>query len=126
MSQNKSTLKAICMQFFEKLSENIYKCKCGKVLKKAEKTGWSNLMQHIRSQHGDVKTDGAQSSLDFLICKKAENIFHWIEWVVMELKPLTFVESEYTRKNFKLDKISVNSIIKYMHLMRALYSKIII
>ena len=50
-------------------------------------------MQHIRSQHGeDVKTEGAQSSLGFMICKKSENIFNWIEWVVMEIKPFSFVE----------------------------------
>ena len=50
-------------------------------------------------------------------CKKSQTIHDWIEWICMELRPFSFVESEYVKKNVKLEAISKNTLQKYMHLL---------
>ena len=75
-------------------------------------------MQHIRSQHGNDNTSiSDQQTLRFMHCRKSETVYGWLEWVCMELKPFSFVESSLTRKYSSLDKISVHTLEKYMHLV---------
>ena len=42
--------KALTKKYFTKLENDVYKCHCGKLLKRKDGTGWSNLMQHIRTR----------------------------------------------------------------------------
>ena len=98
------------------MENDIFKCKCGKILKQKKGTGWSNLMVHIRTQH-ETTPSGPQNTLDFMQCKKSQTIHDWIEWICMELRPFSFVESEYVKKNVKLEAISKNTLQKYMHLL---------
>ena len=110
--------KALTKKYFTKLENDVYKCHCGKLLKRKDGTGWSNLMQHIRSQHGNDNTSiSDQQTLRFMHCRKSETVYGWLEWVCMELKPFSFVESSLTRKYSSLDKISVHTLEKYMHLV---------
>merc|ERR1712062_685144 len=113
---NSKDLQLISLKYFTPLENDIYKCSCGKILKQKKGTGWTNLMAHIRSQH-DVTGDSKQNTLSFMHSKKTETIHGWIEWICMELKPFAFVESEYTRKYSKLEKISRHTLEKYMHLL---------
>ena len=73
-------------------------------------------MVHIRTQH-ETTPSGPQNTLDFMQCKKSQTIHDWIEWICMELRPFSFVESEYVKKNVKLEAISKNTLQKYMHLL---------
>ena len=49
-------------------------------------------------------------------CKKSENLYGWLEWVCINLKPFSFVEDELTRKYTKLGNVSRNKLEKYLHL----------
>ena len=90
--------KALTKKYFTKLENDVYKCHCGKLLKRKDGTGWSNLMQHIRSQHGNDNTSiSDQQTLRFMHCRKSETVYGWLEWVCMELKPFSFVESSLTQ-----------------------------
>ena len=115
MSSNRD-FKTICKKYFTPMENDIFKCKCGKILKQKKGTGWSNLMVHIRTQH-ETTPSGPQNTLDFMQCKKSQTIHDWIEWICMELRPFSFVESEYVKKNVKLEAISKNTLQKYMHLL---------
>ena len=115
MSSNRD-FKTICKKYFTPMENDIFKCKCGKILKQKKGTGWSNLMVHIRTQH-ETTPSGPQNTLDFMQCKKSQTIHDWIEWICMELRPFSFVESEYVKKNVKLEAISKNTLQKCMHLL---------
>ena len=55
-------------------------------------------------------------TLNFMHCKKSENLCGWLEWVCINLKPFSFVEDELARKNTKLENVSRNTLEKYLHL----------
>ena len=40
-----------------------------------------------------------------IVSKKAQNLYGWLDWVCMELKPFEFVESDLTRKYTNLQPI---------------------
>ena len=109
--------KAVCLKYFTHIENDIWKCKCNKMLKKKQGTGWSNLMVHIRTQHETSNTSTSQSTLEFMHCKKSETIYGWLEWVSIDLRPFSCVEQELTRKYSKLEKITVPTLQKYMHLV---------
>ena len=69
MSSNRD-FKTICKKYFTPMENDIFKCKCGKILKQKKGTGWSNLMVHIRTQH-ETTPSGPQNTLDFMQCKKS-------------------------------------------------------
>ena len=111
-------LKSTCLKYFTKMdNSDMWKGKCGKILKKKQGTGWSNLTVHIRTQHENSTPKSNQGTLDFMHCRKSENIYGWIEWVCMDLKPFAFVENELTRKYSCLEKITITTLEKYMHLL---------
>ena len=58
-------------------------------------------------------------------CRKSENIYGWIEWVCMDLKPFAFVENELTRKYSCLEKSTITTLEKYMHLLTNKVEKVI-
>ena len=65
-----------------------YQCVCGQLRKQATKTGYGNLVSHVKTNHKDYEEQiqrkihaGAGSILSF-IDDKSRNIFSWIEWVV--------------------------------------------
>ena len=115
------TLKELCLKYFKKQdgSADQWVCKCGKTLKQKPSTGWSNLANHIRAQHPEAEqvaenqlritdTDLIKSN------KKAINIYSWLDWVITEMKPFSFVDSELTRKYTNLSPICRNTFTKYM------------
>jgi hypothetical protein len=89
--------------------------------------GYTNLMQHLSHQHPDFKAIYASEKastagmvggmLKYLKKKasvKAENLWGWVDWILEDNLPFTFVESEKTRENTKLTAISENTLKKYM------------
>ena len=129
-----------------------YQCVCGQVRKQAAKSGYGNLVSHVKTYHKDYEEQiqcklraGAGSILSF-VDDKSRNIFCWIEWIVegnifcellsflfkkntfpscVDNLTLNFVKKPNTRKNVRLKTICTKSLKKYMHLLtKALEEKI--
>ena len=117
-------LEDVCRKYFSKkdTDSDVLICGCGKELKKRHGTGWTNLYTHLRVQHDVEKTvHDKQTTLEFFggkfINKKANNIFSWLEWICLELRPFSFVESSLTQKYTTLQPISKNTFMKYLGLV---------
>lgn len=74
-----------------KNDEERYKCKCGKLRKQAKKTGYTNLMDHIRTQHKDyvdvVKNQKKNGQLDlagFTPSEAATQVYGWLDLILTE------------------------------------------
>lgn len=115
----KDKKKTIVLKYFSKCdAPNSWKCSCGKILIQRENTGYTNLFNHIKSQHVDYSTESPQPTIDnFAVPKKAHHIYSWLEWVCVGMKPFEFVENELTRKYSNLEPISVNTLKKYIVLV---------
>ena len=55
---SKRITEEVCLKFFQKMPDadgkGLWKCQCGKILKRQEGSGWTNLRMHIISQHPDA------------------------------------------------------------------------
>jgi hypothetical protein len=49
----------------------------------------------------------------------------WIDWIVMDNLPFSFVEKKRTRKNSSLRPISLNTFMKYLRLLTTAVEKVI-
>ena len=112
-------VKAIVKRYFTEFPEDNskWKCRCGKILTQKPNTGWSNLFQHIKSQHSDYLQDAQSTLQSFVVSKpastkKAANIYSWLEWICCGLKPFNFVENELTRKYCNLAPMAENTLKK--------------
>ena len=94
---------------------DFWKCGCGKILKQEKATGWTNLVAHIRTQHGESSPPSSQKTLQFQ-CKKSETVFGWLRLVCLKSWPFSNVECPIIREQSKFDKISKNTLLKYLHL----------
>ena len=99
-------------------------CRCGNVMKQP-KNGYSNYMAHIIGQHKQEWQEEVFSYLNSKkgqklitefssITSKARNIFKWLEWIVEDNLPFSFVEKQKTRSNSKLEPICRNTFMKYL------------
>ena len=131
-----NSTKSICNLFFGSRPfdevQKRWKCKCGNVRKcDIMKHGYANLFTHIKLKHPDyqslIKTYSTesvntpsqlirqpQSSLEFLVDTKSNDIFKWLDWIVMDELELSFCEKPRTRGNARLTKICTKSLKKYM------------
>ena len=96
---SKRITEEVCLKVFKKMPDadgkGLWKCQCGKILKRQEGSGWANLRMHIISQHPDASEqfeetpeNGQSTLLDpslGLINKKAQNVFAWLDWVCNDL-----------------------------------------
>jgi len=112
--------------YFESIGDGQYKCKCGKVRKQKDKTGLSNLINHIKVEHTDyssefaaasIECNSSQTKIDSFLCPKSKNIYSWIEWIVMECRELNFCEKDLVRKYTHLSPICRNTLVKYIDLL---------
>jgi len=122
------TSKQIVSTFFTKESEETvgdkllitYLCSCGRKRVQNPKTGYGNLLNHIKSDHKDweeiMKAKDKKNPSAF-VNKKGANIFKWLEWIVVANLPFQFVEHPLTRKNSNLDSITDETIKKYLLLV---------
>ena len=58
--------KDIVMRYFVQEADNLWKCSCGKVLSQKKNTGFTNLFNHIKSQHPEYASSGSQPSSPFI------------------------------------------------------------
>ena len=92
-------------------------------MKQRKGTGWSNLhtrikVQHVIHKNGADKNQKTIIHLSFgLINKPALSIYYWLDWICNDLKLLSFVESENTRRYTNLEKVSRNTFMKYLNLV---------
>lgn len=94
-------------------------CKCGTRLQKKH-SGYSNLISHIRSQHAEqlwiwTSQDESTKPSSFIIfpySNKAKQLHFWIEMVVHGLQHFSFVLSAVTRRHFRNDGISVDTLME--------------
>lgn len=155
MSQNKKYKnKDICEFFFgseyNDPSTFTWKCRhCAKFRKQNTDKGYTNLMSHIKDEHPnyerlyeaflkeseELDTTGAnnaslttskQTMMDDFFDVKTNNIYKWLDWVIMDELSLMFPEKERTRKNTNLEKISTKTLKKYMFLVEHEVKEIII
>eukprot|EP00918_Siedleckia_nematoides_P024299 GHVU01052498.1.p1 GENE.GHVU01052498.1~~GHVU01052498.1.p1 ORF type:complete len:547 (+),score=58.57 GHVU01052498.1:299-1939(+) len=117
-------------------------CKCGKHIKSPSNGGYTPFMNHVKGAHpswesvvgnpagsdidetlnseeSSARVQGgvSQGTLHEYRDSKAWNIFRWIQWLVMELLPLTFVNKPLTRQNTSLKPICYNTLVKWMRLL---------
>jgi hypothetical protein len=62
-----------------------------------------------------VKANHGGSSV--FINKKTNTVFSWLEWIVMDQLPFSFIERDLTRKYTNLNTLSVDSLSKYLRLL---------
>jgi hypothetical protein len=106
--------------------EEYWKClQCDHQVKRTKGKGWTNLAQHAIKHDGwrdvvDAFLKNGRGSMDRYVQKKigpaAWNIYHWLEWIIMDDLPFNFVERELTAANTKLLPICSKTFIKYMEL----------
>ena len=119
--QNKSVVDF----FFTPLGDDMFKCTCNKRVKQPGKKGYTNLMSHLKNVHKDSWEDEYRKSktkeqavLPYpKVNKKAENIFRWLEWVILENREYSFVDKPLVRKNTKLEPICQKTLQKYIDLV---------
>ena len=103
-------------------------CDANKVQKAG--TGWSNLINHLKSTHTDtyeacqacLKQGGDPSSeilKSFLgeVTETAKNIYKWLDWIISENLSFEFVERKSTQLYTKIGKVSPNTLRKYLLLL---------
>ncbi|KAG6616659.1 uncharacterized protein IUM83_12976 [Phytophthora cinnamomi] len=97
-----------------------YSCKsCGKSRKHTPRTGYTNLVSHVRTDHPNYASDmrdasvAASGTLLPWVSQKASNRYAWLR-VVMGNLPLSFCESKETRQYTKLNPISVATLTESM------------
>jgi hypothetical protein len=109
-----------------------WQCVCG-VIRRQSGNGYTNLTSHVLKKHPNyaeeiavsratgnyhaIKDEKSKNGINAFIPVDAYKYFSWIEWICVDLLPFSFVERELTRKYTKLDKISVESLLKYMNLL---------
>lgn len=120
------TRKQICDVFFKPIRDEnddcmgFYRCRCGVQRKQDAKRGYTNLINHIYSQHPDYETTldsfqgGNNGTLLSFVDKKSANIFGWLEWIVDANLPLSFCENSLTRRYTTLKPICDDTLVHYM------------
>ena len=97
-------------------------CLCSRV-REQKGTGYTNLMDHIKREHKDyearvieARLAGADRSVfrSIVVSSKGKKIFQWMETVIGDLQPFSFVEKEYVRKNMQPPPICTETLVKYM------------
>ena len=114
--------KHVIKYYFTHVEGENWKCRCGRNRKQKLKKGFSNLISHIQVDHPNWQTEvplgtGQQTipSNNSNISKKGQNIYNWLEWIIMGHHPFSFCENEYTRKFATgLQPISVDTLINYV------------
>lgn len=126
MADFKYDNKILCNLYFSQvegdLNINLYKCKCGN--KRVKTGGWSNLLTHVTQSHKEeyksvylaaLSGDGGAIEQFVSQCSsKSKNIYGWMEQIVMNDLPQTFVENVFVKRYSRLLPISRNTVNKYL------------
>jgi hypothetical protein len=110
-TKSKFTPKQVAAFYFKPLltedgdPTGLQACKaCGKTRKHAPKTGYTNLVSHVRSDHPMFQAEMEEASTTATgtllpwVSQKASNRYEWLLWVVKGNLHFSFVEMETTRR----------------------------
>ena len=111
------TIKQYVECFFEHDGNGVYKCKidgCNVKRKKPTGSGYGNVMQHLLSAHPNFKFDfeNDMQKLCYNYPEKVISAYKWIDWIVINDLPFSFVDNERTRKNASIKSISRQTLTK--------------
>ena len=131
MNKKPTDAQKICNEMYERLPDKNgkehYKCKICHITRiRIPNSGWSNLHNHVISEHEYEYKDTAldelnvkphlkqrQLTIDTFLPKKTKNIYGWIDWMIDENRPFTFVEKEKTRQYSSLEPICYQTLMRY-------------
>src|SRR5690606_3736714 len=83
----------IVQHFYTKVANSTYlwQCKCGAQRKQVNKTGYTNLMNHLSNAHPGFEKDvresmksGLQLDKYFYPSEKASQIYGWLDWIISD------------------------------------------
>jgi hypothetical protein len=107
--------KSFFKEHLVKPGDVIFQCReCERQITRVKvRGGWSMLKQHVKThKQWKAKCITAKDSgrmYDFVTKRVSDaiiNAFKWLEWIIMEDLPFSFVDNTLTRKNVALDPIS--------------------
>ncbi|ETN19036.1 hypothetical protein PPTG_04453 [Phytophthora nicotianae INRA-310] len=104
---------------FDEEVEGVFRCQCGTLHRQSPRTGYSNLMSHIRDQHHDyqevvMEADMGAGTLAPWIKQSAKNMHGWLDWIISSNLQLQFCKRATTRRYTNLNRISVESLKRAM------------
>lgn len=85
--------------------------------------GYSNALSHLKI-HPDYSRILEDASVDFegnvniqrmLVSDGASHVYSWLDWVITDNLPFSFLKKNTTKKYSNIDPISVPTFIKYMN-----------
>ena len=95
-----------------------FKCLWGRERKQNLGSGFSNLLNHVKSDHPEYNNEMNKKFKDgntsMIFSKKTWNVYSWLQWIIEGGHPFSFVESKSTRKYPTLEPISVDTFVSYM------------
>lgn len=123
--------KELVVHYFDFFKENKpkkdveyeVKCKCGWEAKFQSCKGYTNLQAHIIAAHPEYvsltnDTKKNQMLIEEAFCpSKVRTLWGWLDWVIGDLLPFSFVEKQRVRRHSKLPSISVESFMQTMVLL---------
>ena len=81
-------------------------------------SGWSNLIQHLQAAHPNYMREYQDSrspeKITAYLDTKSEKIHAWLDLIVHEELPFSFVEKERVRRYSKMPPICSNTLMKYL------------
>ncbi|KUF95423.1 hypothetical protein AM587_10002115 [Phytophthora nicotianae] len=88
---------------FDEEVEGVFRCQCGTLHRQSPRTGYSNLMSHIRDQHHDyqevvMEADMGAGTLAPWIKQSAKNMHGWLDWIISSNLQLQFCKRATTRR----------------------------
>ena len=123
------TTREIVTTFFEdvpinskgEVSNSKFKCTCGTTRTQDLKKGLTNLISHIKNDHKDweevMNSKKKDQPVSLFVNRRGNNIFNWMEWIIMDNHSYSFVEKPLTKKHTKLEPIGVETLMKYIKLV---------
>ena len=112
--------KTVATFYYSKVDENgLWQCKCGNKRKQKLNGGYQNLLSHIFMQHPNWKNEVSSENvkINFQISEKTKTIYGWLELIIKNNLPFSFVENEIVKNYCSLPSITVKTLKKYIHLV---------
>ena len=111
--------------------KNIFKCRSSEIVGREccsikssfaviANAGFTNFKNHLKECIPDYEAiyagreEGGDIRNHIVVDKTSQNIYGWIDWVITENLPFSFVEKPTTRKYARKDPISKYTLLKYM------------
>ncbi|KAL0243090.1 hypothetical protein GEMRC1_005651 [Eukaryota sp. GEM-RC1] len=106
----------------------LWKCVCGVLRTKQPNSGWTNLASHVPGQHTDYMIETwtllRQKEQNLPIdrvytSEKCRRYFSWLDWVITDGLPFSFVQNDCTLEYTKLKPIAYNTFMQCFDNMKA-------